>query len=343
MKYHFFWSLVLVALLGCREEIGVLAPEKELYGVWGILDPEKDVQYVKIGQVFQAEEDALAYPEENDLSVAGFEVSIHGDDQVWEGTIEEIPRDPGGSFGASQRLYRFETPPGARLKAEETYELIIRRPGVDSILISATTTIPSAPDIFNPSGPVYLPRTNDYLLPTIDFEDDYAVIFRRGTGFGFEVRVLVDYFENGVPQTARWGPTKVFNKPGDCEADGIVELCYQIPEAVVSRGLSTTFSKVSGTIFVNDTIPKASQINQLSSSVAVEVTAIDSIFSTYITAQDPFGFGLNLLMDPPVVTNMSGDHVGIFGSIHRARNYIILDACTKYRAGITNYIPGNCF
>lgn len=336
--------MVLILISGCRPEIEVLAPEKELYVVWGILNPTQDVQYIKIGKVFQTEQDAYVYATENDLSAEGFEVEIHGAGKTHPATLEALTRDPGSIFGAAHQLYRIETPPDEPLIAGEQYELRVRKAGEDEIFLSATTIIPGTPTVTNPSLPVYFPNFDLYQLPTVYLENDYTVFFRDGNAAGFELRILVDYFVDGEPRTVRYGPTRIFREPVRCQANiARGGMCYQIPEKSVSRTLASTFNEIQGDIFLNDTIDVAPNPNLLSKSVAIEVTAIDSALATYMIVNQPFGFGLNLLIDKPVVSNISGENIGIFGSINTDRNYVVFHDCTKYNAGIIDELPGSCF
>lgn len=338
--------LILLSLSGCRPEIEVLAPEKELYVVWGVLNPREDVQYVKVSKVFQTTEDAYYYASSQDFSADQLQVSISGNDKLYEGVLEEINRDSNGLFSPAHQLYRFETPPGQRLTPGKRYELRITKPDVDvdSFLVTAYTDIPTTPIITAPSTPIYVPNSNLHFLTRVDLSKDYSVVFKRGTGLGCEVRIFLNYELDGVPQQVQYGPTNLFRESIRCQSnEKRGELCYMFPENSVGRTLSGHFSQLEGDIFLNDTISFSNDPARLSQAVSMEVTTVDTFLTTYMYVNNSFGFGLNLLMDKPEFTNISGENIGIFGSINTAQNYIVLDACTKYKAGIINNLPGNCF
>lgn len=337
-----FLLLTVLACVGCRPEIDVLAPEKELYVIWGVLNPLEKEQFIKVSKVFQTDSDAVIYASENDLSAEGFEVVLKGNGKSLLAEEVVAEREGGGTFTDTHLLYKINTAGGDALSPGERYTLEIRKPDNNDFLISAYTDVPTSPYLRNPSPPIYSIEQYNYTMPTLDFTDDYVVYFRKGSGKGFELRVFVEYEEGGEIKTARWGPTPVFTQNRGCGANNQQgEMCYEIGERVVPNGLRSTFSNLSQ-FTIDDSVNISPYLDSLSKAVRLEVTAVDTFLTAYLYANVPFGYGLNLLMDKPEISNISGDHIGVFGSIHPHHRYIRLGACAKYFAGILPSAPSFC-
>lgn len=329
-------------MLGCRTEIDVLAAEKEVYVVWGVLNPLKNEQFIKVTRVFQTDSDAILYAADQDLSIEGLEVFLHGNGKSLLAEEVRLERNAEGIFQGSHLVYRFQTQGADALVAGERYDLEIRKPDNAEFLISSFTTIPTSPLLRNPSGHVYNIDDQLYIYPTLNFDDDYVTYFKAGTGKGFELRVWVDYEENGEQKTARWGPTPIFTKPVNCGANALRgELCYEIPAKAVPNAFKAVFQN-GNNIQLHDSIKVSHYLDSLSRVIRFEVTAVDSFLTSFLYANAPFGYGLNLLMDKPQVSNISDEHIGIFGSIHPHHRYINFGGCAKYYAGLTSNPPSGC-
>lgn len=334
------WSLLCLA--ACKPEIEVYAPEREAYVVWGVLNPLEQEQFIKISKVFQVEGDALIYASQTDLGGEGFEVFLVGNGIHLEAEQIEIERDSSGIFTESHILYRFDTRGDEAIEGGMRYDLEIRKPEDPDFLITAYTEVPTAPELTNPSGHTYSIEDDIYLYPTLDFKNDYVVYFKSGSAKGFELRVWVDYEENGVSKSLRWGPTPIFTDNFRCGANAQrQELCYEIPAKTVPNSFRNTFINGTG-IVLRDSVRRSSDLDSLARVVRMEVTGIDSFLTSYLYSNTPFGFGLNLLMDKPEVSNISGNNVGLFGSIHPSHRYINLGNCAKYLAGLTSAPPPGC-
>lgn len=340
---HAAGLLLLGFLSACNPTVDVYAPEKEVFVVYGVLDPDKSEQFVSITKAFQIESDALIYAQETDLSVRDLEVRIVSDSTVWQGQVVDLPRQGEGLFSNSTGAYRFETSGNAAMAVERNYQLEIRKPGNDTFLITAETRIPAKPYLKSPGGPIFSPMQGTYTFPTVDFEAEQDVLFLMGGGFGFELRIYVE-FEDGLgTRELLWGPTSLFTENKHCPGNNDRgEMCYQIPEKAVPRKLKTLVANLPDSLHFIDTLRVANQVSGLSESVWMEVTAVDSALSLYIIAGNPFGYGLDLLQDRRLLDNISGENIGIFGSYSTHKRYIFLSSCTKYLAGITQVPPADC-
>ena len=88
----------------------------------------------------------------------------------------------------------------------------------------------------------------------------------------------------------------------------------------------------------------AGAVADLPHSASIEVTAVDSFLTEFLFSNNPFGYGLNLLMDKPELTNISGEHIGVFGSINHSEQFVWLNSCTKYLSNLTSgqFPPADC-
>lgn len=343
LPYILSLSFLLTLFWGCNPEVEVFAIEKELYLVNGVLNQNAEEQFIRVSKVFQTEGDAILFAAENDVTLNNLQVRIEGGGKVYEAeAVSNLPRDP-GVFPREQSIYRFETAGADSLIAGERYDLYVRKPGDSTFLITAYTDIPTTPLITSPGAYVYSPADTVFTYNTIDFTGDFVVRFNASSGHGYEVRVTADFWDGREMKTAQWGPTRVFQEPVGCTGNiNTGKMCYEIRERIVPISLLKYTRDAPGPIAFYDTVRIARQAEQLSQNTRIEVTAIDTFLTTYLRAETAFGFGANLLMDKPAVTNISGENVGIFGSINTSWRYLFLSSCTKFVAGFSPSGPNGC-
>lgn len=328
---------------GCQPEVDVLAVEKELYAVHAILHPDRNEQFIRIAKVFQLEGDALIYAGAEDLSALGMNVSVIGNDTTFAAELVTDQVKEPGLFSQEHALYRINTPLGHRLIPGERYRLDIQKQDDPSIHITSWTDIPTKPAIKSPGGALYAPLSGIYTYNSMDFYDDQVVRFHTGSGTGFEVRIFVDFWDGEKIATARWGPTRIFREPYRCvENTNYDRNCYEITKKLVGISLAKYVAAAPGPVAMLDSVRTARSLDSLSNHVRLEVTACDTFLSTFLHANTPFGFGVNLLMDKPEYSNISGDNVGVFGSINTGLQYFFLGPCAQYQAGLSSVNPGYC-
>lgn len=331
-------------LTGCHPTIDAFADPKEIYVVYGVLNPNAQSQIIKVEQVWQVNGDAEVFAAENDVTVSGLTIRLAGDGKIWEAVeTADIPRDS-GVFQANQRIYQFITKGDSALKPGQRYTLTIDRSDVpDFETITSETQIPYPPRLTFPGNFVYNIHTYLYNYPSVDFTDEIIVYFRPSDALGYELRVWFNYLENGHTKLGKWGPTPLFfNSKGCGRSTGQGELCYKIPGGSVPHALRKTINQAAGTIDYVDEPQLSGSLQDLSKSCWLEVTAVDSFLSRYLYSNQPYGYGLNLLMDKPELSNISPPHIGIFGSFSTDLNYINLSACTKYQGGLLSVPPSFC-
>lgn len=332
---------MLTGVFSCSTEVDIYAPEKELYVVYGILNAQSDVQYIKVGRVYQDREDPYGYAQVNDLSARNFVVSVEGGGKVYHADLVDGIQRGAGLFVPEGSAYRFFTSGDSALVEEERYTLRIRKPDDPDFEITAWTDVPSRPEVTSPGRPLRL-RNYNYTFPTIDFLEDYHVFFKPGSGRGFEVRLYLQFFDGPVEKEVIWGPTQIFLEPYRC-APASDEFCYQIPKLTVPRNLASQLEQsVQDSLIFVDEPRLAATVSGLSRAVRMEVTAVDSFTTDFLRVNQSFGFGLNLLMDRPEITNVSGGNIGVFGAVNVHHRFFNLGTCTKYLAGLIPVAPSFC-
>jgi hypothetical protein len=344
LRKYGIWGSILLLLYGCEPKFDLLADAKELYVVYGVLDPDASVQWIKVQQVWQVNGDATLYAAENDLSASGLDVRIEGGGRIWHAIeTDEISREP-GAFTAHQKLYKIHTPPDSALFEGSEYRLIIQKPGdLDFEPITAVTRIPHAPRLTVPGPPLYNIHTYLYSYPKVDFTDDYVVYFQPSDAMGYEVRVGVEYLKDGIGASGHWITPGTFSQPIRCgRTVGQGEICYEIPGGAIPRQLRKIKQQAGAGFSYWDDPQVAGQLASLSKAAWVEVTAVDSALTRFLASNQAFGFGTNLLLDKADYTNLSGAHIGIFGSFATDRHQIFLSECTKYEGDWLPSAAGFC-
>ena len=154
---------------------------------------------------------------------------------------------------------------------------------------------------------------------------------------------MVKYVAEGVERIAQWGPTAIQVQPEGCRSASTRNaLCKGIPEGTVPRVLHGIFDDYPDTVEVYDTLRVARSLDSLNRRAWVEVTCVDSALTYYLRANNPFGFGTNMLIDKPDYSNISGEHTGIFGSYNTHFRYVFLGSCTRWMAGLKEARPPGC-
>ena len=102
---------MLIALISsCTTDFDVYAPEEDIFVVYGVLNPNDSVQYIRVAKAYQVEGNAYDYASENDLSREGLDVQIKGDGITYQGVaVTDIPKESPGIFLPSQTVYQFTT------------------------------------------------------------------------------------------------------------------------------------------------------------------------------------------------------------------------------------------
>jgi hypothetical protein len=333
-----FFLLIFASLLvlSCSNEVDINAPEKPIWAVYGVLNPQEPVQYIRVATGFQPESNALDYARENDLSVKGLQVSLLSESgkrylAQEEDSLLKQPED--GTFFPFQTLYRFDTDGQDALVAGEKYTLRITRPGDDVFELTSETAIPLEPNIVRPA--LTLCSGNGRGLQALSLDKETRVEWARKTaqqegsvGFAYELRSFLAYEEDGQPDTVSFGPTRMLENPGGCGSAST--FCYRFREKELLSTFLTRMDQQAGRIYTMVDSPTCAQPEMLSKAFWFEVTAMDSFLTNYRLANDPKFTDFTTAR--PEFTNIQSTEltVGIFGSINIVKQYATFNKCTRY-------------
>lgn len=329
--------LIFIGMTSCEETFELYAPYEDVYIVYGILDPSADTQYVRVSLGFQPETDAIEFAQTFDGSVPDLSVSIIGDGIMIEGEfIDQIAKSDQGDFADTTGAYRFITSGNSQLRSGQQYQLEIQKPDDPDFLLGASTRIPNKPRILSPSR---FASSGEYCLPTINVEDTVSVLVKtnetpENQHAYFEVRWLLRYEEGGKRWELSTRPSPIFSRNVRCALAGNGNLCYSTGAGTVldqwKQGIPTQAQSLPIDV-------RCSRIPiELTRNAELQVTALDSVLSKYILANDPKEKNFNTIRRE--FTNLSGTvmAVGIFGSIAYDNEPFLLSRCAEHELGLIN-------
>lgn len=331
-----YYAVALLLVSGCATDVRLNAPFQDIWAVYGVLNLSDSVQYVRVSKAFLPESDANQVAASQEFTVAGLRLSLQGGGNVWNAVpVDTFVRDSGGEFRQGPlHLYRFNTAGGQALKAGEVYTLHVAADSLPGFWLSARARVPVRPTMVTPA---IRGRFNEFCLPVLSFEDSVEVIFRTRElsdppypGFKYEVRVRMNYREDGQPRTFIWGPTPLFSEPRRCNASLNRSLCYMLSGGTVMRAMQRQLNRLDAEYTYNNTPICAAFPAALPRNVEVEVTAVDTTLSRYIAANLPIYTDYTTVRQP--LSNIQGSQraVGIFGAIAVARTPAVLSDCGEW-------------
>ena len=318
----------------CSERVDINAPSKDIYVVYGVLDPQSDRQTIRVSKAFQTQENAYKVTAQEDLSVKGLEVVIKGNGRTYAATqVDSVAKDTLGDFFPYTTVYQFDTDTDQALLPGLRYVLEIRDPADSNLFLTAQTRIPPQPLLVSPGVSGQWP---EYCLNDLSIEDSVRISFFRSRGStptrarAFEIRFIFQYTEDGLPQTYRFGPTKLFDESVACGGVGDDLLCHSFRRGVILDNLRATLRDLSKS-YRYQVEPLCGRRYELSQAFEVQVTALDTALATYIDANDPRYLNLNTYRRE--FTNLEGtvNAVGIFGAISYHNLPVSLSPCAEYR------------
>lgn len=343
-------ALCIMGWAACSTEVDLYAPLEAMYAVYGVLDPAADSQVIRIGQVFQAPgQDAFAFAEHFDPSLAGLKVQLHGPERSYQGFWRDSAlRDTGyGLFPPTLGYYVIPTPDSLRLQIGEQYQLEITATDADTLRLTGETLIPPQPE-------VTLPRISRQdgreCLPILAIEDSLRVFFRRNASghahraYGHQLRIIFDYYRGNIPERYIFGPTRLFTDNVGCDGPTGEIMCYEFGRGALLDAFQAAFDTLTsqelGYIREPRCVPQFTGF--LPQSLQLEVISVDQALSEYIVIYQ--GSFTSLNPRPPIYTNLEGSHrsIGVFGSITRHRSAALLSACAEYQLGLTNAAANPC-
>lgn len=347
-KLTYILPVLLLAVLfsSCRTDFEVYAPEQEIYVVYGVLNPQDTVQYVRISRAYQSENSAYRYASENDLSREGLVARISGNGATYQGIpVTDLPKDSTGLFLPSQTVYKFVTDgsPGSPLLAGGArYDLRIEVAGREDA-VKAFTVIPDAPDVKEPFSPfpgaglqqciAELPLHSKVAFEWANVE---GVICSDRT-IGYEMRIKFRYQENGVDKELVYGPEAPQKCNEGCQTSNS-RICKQFGEREILNYFKQRMPEAPNLNYTYDNAPDCdNDVANLPQSLEVEVTAIDEFLTNYMEVNSPAV--TDLTGARLEYSNIESDElygVGVFGSINTASEFYIMKPCAEYILDLNN-------
>lgn len=338
-----FVTLIWSVFYSCTTEVDINAPYKDIYVVYGVLDANDSIQYIRVSKAFLVNEDAIEYAKDHDPSVKGLNVVLKGYNRTYTATqIDNVPLKGEGAFYPFTTLYKIETKGADALSAGRKYELTITKPDNDSIQITAYTYVPPIPEVTFPN---YAPGPgNTRAIRQAELQGNYEVTWKAYAGvsaaYGYEVRAFLYHETNGNPDTATYLSNLALNGTGQRCVPAQGTMCYNFQPKEIIRAFRNQMSDANA-IYTYDAEPKSGLIPDLPKSLRYEVTAIDSALTKYLRVNSPSYTDFNTIR--PEYTNLKGkvDVYGVFGAISKASAYTIMDDCPEYLLRLNNTpLPG---
>ncbi|MBX3101913.1 MAG: DUF4249 family protein [Bacteroidetes bacterium] len=328
--YLYVWLGILTGwglLSSCSNELDVTAEPKDIYVVYGVLDPDKPVQEIRIQKAFLTEGNAIEYgaTHDNSLKNATVTLTCDGCTPLTLQALDTVKNE--GEFYREHTLY--VTRPEDRLIPGNRYTLRVSLPGSPESVLTAVTHVPARPRIFQP----------DSLQPGLEGDREQHVtasfngrnftirfsprsLFSNGTiGVAYELRIFLDYASNGVSQPQlRYGPGTPF---GLRNGQGEIVL-GQAFQSYLTDILRARHLPSDDLTFDDDRFTK---------SCRIEITALDQELYNYMRVNSPAFVDFNTIS--PEYTNIQGGY-GVLGGICRASRFVKLPECTKYLARLND-------
>ncbi|WNJ21021.1 DUF4249 family protein [Pontibacter sp. G13] len=328
--------IALATLQSCSTEFDLNAPPKDIWVVYGTLNPSADYQYIRVSQAFLTEGNALEYAKENDLSAPNLLVTLEGDGKTYTATqVDSVPKTPeDGLFYPYTTLYRFETTGNLALRAGKSYDLTVQQPDNPDFELTAETDIPEEVTL---TGLNYTPNSTGRCLRVVEISGLYTLEFTKGRdvpGSAFEIRSWLKLTKNGEPVELSYGPTGSFTDDVRCSESGSV-VCYQFRENEILQTFYTDLLPTDNDLIdfgVNEVNRCDDDIDELPIEFWFRVTAMDRNLYLYQLVNSPGFQDLNSVRNQYSNIEGEGDVItlGIFGSISTSERPADLGQCSRY-------------
>jgi len=145
-----FVAILLLSVSGCKDSLNVLAPYKEIPVVYGLIDQNDSVQYIRVNRAYQgsgnvytmaAQYDSINYPVGTlAVKIVHF-VNGSPSDTIVLDTTTSIPVDP-GTFSYPKQVLYYTT---KKLNANDQYSVAINNKKANNVITSAPTSL--LPDV----------------------------------------------------------------------------------------------------------------------------------------------------------------------------------------------------
>ena len=162
-------SGITLALGSCSNDLEINAPWKDVTVVFGLLNKDETVHYIRVSKAFLGEGNALDFASQFDslyynpslLDVQVEEVDIN--ENITRTftcvAVTDIPKDPGIFAAPSQILYKFETSLTQKINPNSTFRLKITNSSTGNVVTTETVLVKNL--ILSTPSPI-MQETNMY-------------------------------------------------------------------------------------------------------------------------------------------------------------------------------------
>ena len=298
----------------CQTDFDVNSDWKEITIVYGLLDQNQDVQYIKINKAFLGEGDALQMASISDslnYDTLDLEVKINKrkngnivDSIFLSPTILE--KDDGIFSTENNIIYATNISEASEFESGYYYDLEINNNKTGKIVTASTGLISGfkfkSSDIMGPYNfydPTPAPGASNYRFKQIRWE-------HASNGKVYQLDLIFNYLENGVSKSLTWRqPIQIYDQSDDME--------------LLIEGQSF-FN------FIKNNISSQNNVERVFSNLRVVMTIGTTELDTYMSVNMPLS---GIIQQRPQYTNIDNG-IGLFTSrnIYVVENTISLDRCT---------------
>lgn len=298
--------LIIAGLSSCETDFDVTAEWKDIPVVYGLLDQNDSVHYVKVNKAFLGDGNLLEYAQNQDSSLYDdIKVIMEEIDdgelrraiQMDTATIHN--KDSGAFFYPDQILYTTGTENAIYLNKNYSYRLKVIDKPTNNVKASASTNLVhgmvlTQPRI-TPNMEVHFP---DYGTKSVEW-------LSAVNGTRYQVKIYFNYEErmkngNTVRRTLTWNPFEV----------------QQIKDTTGGKEMKTAFENEAYYDFIAENVPyedtdKEEQVNlRVAKNFTFEVSVASQVFDKYMEIYQP---SESIVQYRPEYTNISNG-IGLFSS-----------------------------
>ncbi|WP_317900142.1 hypothetical protein [Aurantibacillus circumpalustris] len=205
LKISFLIGFLALTFYGCKNDLKLNAPYKEYPSIYAVLNPNEEVQMIRVNKVFLSETDA------NDVAKIADSVNYQPNEitvSLNHSTKPEVPIVFGesmvttqdGAFSTSQRVY--VSPKDFKLEISGTYTLTVKNNNTGNIFTATTTAIGQISQSQTSSlfSPPFYPYADTippaYYIDYSKTNQKYNIRFTPNEGTIYKVTVRFHFYDS---------------------------------------------------------------------------------------------------------------------------------------------------
>ena len=294
MSKNIFYPIILIIVVflsSCETDFNPNAEYKDITVVYGLLNQNDSITYIKINKAFLGEMSAYTMAKIEDSSSYGNNLEVKMD-ELQNGNIVQtfyfdtttiFNKEPGIFYAPNQTLYQCVT--YKKLNQSSEYKLTIRNKKTGKLITSTTKLI----NKFTINSP-------DQNAQYIDFSTNGRKKFNWQSavyGKRYQVRMRFNYYENGNPK--------------------YIDFLFPVQKSTKTDGSEVMTTEYTGTLFyktLQSTLIADNNITRVAGKIEVVITVAADELSTYIDVNSPSG---SIVQVRPEYTNVNNG-IGIFSA-----------------------------